>query len=45
MKNLYTTAYEPIEIQIRLINIERGFAQTNLESGTTGENFSDGGVF
>jgi len=44
MKNLQTMTYEPVEIAIKFIKIEKGFAQTTIP-GTTGEGYKDNGVF
>ena len=47
MKNFPSKTYEPVEITTEFIKIEEGFAQSGSspEYGTTGESFSDGGVF
>jgi len=45
MENFKNKTYEFVELEIEFIKIEKGFAQTDTESGTTGDGFSDGGVF
>jgi len=45
MEHFPSRTYESVEIKTEFIKIEEGFAQTSTESGTTGQDFSDGGVF